>query len=80
MASVAFLVAVLVAAFLAHRFTTPLTRLTEASRRLADGDLASRVDADELSTGTLEMRELEPAVQRDGGPARGERQHHPPRP
>ena len=30
MAAVAFLVAVLVAAFLAHRFTTPLTRLTEA--------------------------------------------------
>ena len=58
MASVAFLVAVLVAAFLAHRFTTPLTRLTEASRRLADGDLGSRVDADELSTGTLEIREL----------------------
>jgi len=58
MASVAFLVAVLVAAFLAHRFTTPLTRLTEASRRLADGDLASRVDADDLSTGTLEIREL----------------------
>jgi signal transduction histidine kinase len=58
MASVAFLVAVLVAAFLAHRFTTPLTRLTEASRRLADGDLTSRVDSDELSTGTLEIREL----------------------
>jgi signal transduction histidine kinase len=58
MASIAFLVAVLVAAFLAHRFTTPLTRLTEASRRLADGDLASRVDADDLSTGTLEIREL----------------------
>ncbi|HEY3335765.1 MAG TPA: HAMP domain-containing sensor histidine kinase [Candidatus Limnocylindrales bacterium] len=58
MASVAFLVAVLVAAFLAHRFTTPLTRLTEASRRLADGDLTSRVASDELSTGTLEIREL----------------------
>ncbi|HEU0243757.1 MAG TPA: HAMP domain-containing sensor histidine kinase [Candidatus Limnocylindrales bacterium] len=58
MASVAFLVAVLVAAFLAHRFTTPLTRLTEASRRLADGDLGSRVASDELSTGTLEIREL----------------------
>jgi signal transduction histidine kinase len=58
MASVAFLVAVLVAAFLAHRFTTPLTRLTEASRRLADGDLESRVASDELSTGTLEIREL----------------------
>ena len=58
MASVAFLVAVLVAAFLAHRFTTPLTRLTEASRKLAEGDLASRVPSDELSAGTLELREL----------------------
>jgi signal transduction histidine kinase len=58
MASVAFLVAVLVAAYLAHRFTTPLTRLTEASRRLADGDLSSRVASDELSQGTLELREL----------------------
>ena len=58
MASLAFLVAVLVAAFLAHRFTTPLTRLTEASRRLADGDLSSRVASDELSQGTLELREL----------------------
>ena len=36
-------VAVLVAAFLAHRFTVPITRLTEASRRLAEGDLSSRV-------------------------------------
>jgi signal transduction histidine kinase len=58
MASIAFLVAVLVAAFLAHRFTTPLTRLTEASRRLAEGDLASRVATDELSAGTLELQEL----------------------
>jgi len=58
MASVAFLVAVLVAAFLAHRFTAPLTRLTEASRRLAEGDLSSRVASDELSQGTLELREL----------------------
>ncbi|HET7828314.1 MAG TPA: HAMP domain-containing sensor histidine kinase [Candidatus Limnocylindrales bacterium] len=58
LASVAFLVAVLVAAFLAHRFTTPLTRLTDASRRLADGDLTSRVASDELSQGTLELREL----------------------
>jgi signal transduction histidine kinase len=58
MASIASLVAVIVAAFLAHRFTTPLTRLTEASRRLAEGDLASRVPADELASGTLELREL----------------------
>lgn len=58
MASAAFLIAVLVAAFLAHRFTVPITRLTDASRRLADGDLASRVATDELSSGTLELRTL----------------------
>jgi signal transduction histidine kinase len=58
MAGVAFLVAVLVAAFLAHRFTTPLTRLTEAARRLAEGDLSSRVASDELSSSTTELREL----------------------
>lgn len=58
MASAAFLVAVLVAAFIAHRFTTPITRLTEASRRLAEGDFTSRVTTDELSSGTLELRAL----------------------
>ena len=55
---VAFLVAVLVAAFLARRFTTPLTRLTEASRRLAEGDLSSRVTTDEVSSSTTELRAL----------------------
>ncbi len=58
MALAAFVVAMLVASFLARRFTTPLTRLTEASRRLADGDFSSRVPADELSSGTLELRAL----------------------
>ncbi len=58
MASISFMVAVLVAAFIAHRFTTPITRLTEASRRLAEGDLGSRVSTDELSSGTLELREV----------------------
>lgn len=58
MASISFLVAVLVAAFIARRFTAPITRLTEASRRLAEGDLGSRVTADELSSGTLELRDL----------------------
>ncbi len=58
MAGVAFLVAVLVAAFLARRFTTPLTRLTEASRRLAEGDLSSRVTTDEVSSSTTELRAL----------------------
>ena len=58
MAGIAFLVAVLVAAFLARRFTTPLTRLTEASRRLAEGDLSSRVPTDEVSSSTTELRAL----------------------
>ena len=58
MASIAFMVAVLVAAFIAHRFSTPITRLTEASRRLAEGDLGSRVATDKLSSGTLELRAL----------------------
>jgi signal transduction histidine kinase len=58
MGVIAFLVAMLVAAFVTHRFTTPLTRLTEASRRLAEGDFSSRVPADELATGTLELRVL----------------------
>ncbi len=58
MAGAALMVAVLVAAFLAHRFTVPITRLTDASRRLAEGDLASRVATDELSSGTLELRTL----------------------
>ncbi len=58
MGIIAFVVAMLVAAFIAHRFTTPLTRLTEASRRLAEGDFASRVPAEELSSGTLELRAL----------------------
>lgn len=58
MASAAFMVAVLVAAFIAHRFTTPITRLTEASRRLAEGDFTSRVTSDELSSGTLELQAL----------------------
>ena len=58
MASIAFMIAVLVAAFIAHRFTTPITRLTDASRRLAEGDFTSRVATDELESGTLELRAL----------------------
>ena len=57
MALAAFMVAVLVAAFIAHRFTTPVTRLTDASRRLAAGDLSSRVDPEDAS-GTLELQQL----------------------
>lgn len=58
MATIAFLVSMVVASFLAYRFATPLKRLTDASRRLKEGDLSSRVAFDELSTGTLEIREL----------------------
>ncbi len=58
MAGIALMVAVLVAAFLARRFTTPLTRLTEASRRLAEGDLSSRVPTDEVSSSTTELQAL----------------------
>jgi signal transduction histidine kinase len=54
----ALIVAMIVASFLAHRFTIPLTRLTEASRRLADGDFSSRVPTDELASSTLELRAL----------------------
>lgn len=43
MALVAVFVAVLVASFIAHRFATPVMRLTEASRRVAEGDLSARV-------------------------------------
>jgi signal transduction histidine kinase len=54
----ALIVAMIVASFLAHRFTIPVTRLAEASRRLAEGDFSSRVPTDELATSTLELRAL----------------------
>ena len=49
---------VLVSAAMARRFTTPLRRLTEASRGLAEGDLTRRVPADEVRSGSSEMAEL----------------------
>jgi signal transduction histidine kinase len=52
------LLAIVVAAFLARRFTTPLRRLTEAARALAEGDLARRVPADRARTGGAEITEL----------------------
>ena len=58
MAAAAFVAAVLMAVFLAGRFATPITRLTEASRRLAEGDLSSRVATDDVSSSTLELRAL----------------------
>jgi signal transduction histidine kinase len=58
MAGIAFAIAVIVAAVIASRFTTPLRRLTEASRRLAEGDLTSRVPTDEVAANTRELQEL----------------------
>lgn len=51
-------VAIVVAAGLARRFTTPLRRLTEASRGLAEGDLAQRVPVDAAHAGSVELSEL----------------------
>ena len=50
--------AIVVSAQLARRFTTPLRRLTDAARALADGDLARRVPADRARTGGAEITEL----------------------
>jgi len=50
--------AVIVASFLAHRLTMPMRRLTEAARRLAEGDLTSRVPAMSGSGGFSEVAEL----------------------
>jgi signal transduction histidine kinase len=49
---------VVIASILTRRFTTPLRRLTEASRALAEGDLSQRVPAGELGAGSIEMAEL----------------------
>jgi signal transduction histidine kinase len=50
--------AVIVAAGLAQRFTTPLRRLTEATRALAEGDLSQRVPAAQVTGGSSELTEL----------------------
>ena len=49
---------VIVAAVLARRFTTPLRRLTDASRALAEGDLSSRVPISLMQAGSAEIGEL----------------------
>ncbi|HEY5486689.1 MAG TPA: HAMP domain-containing sensor histidine kinase [Candidatus Limnocylindrales bacterium] len=54
----ALLFAIVVASVLARRFTTPLRRLTEAARALAEGDLARRVPADRARTGATEITVL----------------------
>ena len=43
---------------MARRFTTPLRRLTEASRGLAEGDLTRRVPPNEVRAGSSELAEL----------------------
>lgn len=45
---IAFAISIVVAAFLASRFTSPLRRLTQATREIAEGDLSSRVPAEGL--------------------------------
>ena len=57
-ALVALGLAVVVSAGLAQRFTTPLRRLTEASRGMAAGDLTVRVPTTEARAGSTEMAEL----------------------
>jgi signal transduction histidine kinase len=49
---------VVTASVLARRFTTPLRRLTEASRALAEGDLTQRVSTTEVGAGSVELAEL----------------------
>jgi signal transduction histidine kinase len=49
---------VLVSAGMARRFTTPLRRLTEASRGLAEGDLSRRIPPAQVDTGSSELAEL----------------------
>ena len=51
-------VAVVVSAALARRFTNPVRQLTDASRALAEGDLARRVPAKQLRAGSSELGEL----------------------
>ena len=51
-------IAVLVAAAMALRVTTPLRRLTEASRALAAGDLASRIPGADVRAGSSELAAL----------------------
>jgi signal transduction histidine kinase len=55
---VALGLAMIVAAAVAHRFTTPLRRLTEASRSIAEGDFSQRIDPAEVEAGSSELSEL----------------------
>jgi signal transduction histidine kinase len=51
-------IAVLVAAAMAIRVTTPLRRLTEASRALAEGQLGSRIPRADVRAGSSELAAL----------------------
>ena len=55
---IAMAVAVVVANLLSQRFASPLRRLTDTSRRIAEGDLSSRVPADDAAWTTRELTEL----------------------
>jgi signal transduction histidine kinase len=55
---VALGLAIIVAAAVAHRFTTPLRRLTEASRSIAEGDFTERIDPADVRVGSSELTEL----------------------
>ncbi len=57
-AVVVLVLAVVLAWWLTRRFTTPLRRLTEASRHLAEGDLTSRVPAGLALKGGTELAAL----------------------
>jgi signal transduction histidine kinase len=54
----ALLVTLVVSAYLAARFTRPLRRLGEATRRLGAGDLAGRVPVAEVEASYLEVADL----------------------
>jgi signal transduction histidine kinase len=54
----ALLAALLVSAYLAVRFTRPLRRLGEATRRLGSGDMSGRVPAAELESSYSEVADL----------------------
>jgi signal transduction histidine kinase len=54
----ALAVAIVIAATLTRRITTPLRRLTEASRDLAEGDFARRVPLETMEDGPSELAEL----------------------
>ena len=54
----ALALSVVVSTAMARRFTTPLRRLTEASRGLAEGDLGRRVPPSHVRAGSSELAEL----------------------